>query len=176
MNLNKSNEMRTKVLKTLEDEFTKEMIPARVTEKDANGVEILASIFDDLAMEGLESSGEFFFLPNKEGEEIMFFVNLITISTELPESTLGELMAAVSVINTYILAGAFAIDPKAGTLVFKHVHEMPMDLDEKTVTEYADISMGVAISMVQQYGYYLIEVKEGTRTAENVARAMTSML
>ena len=176
MDLNKSNEMRTKVLKTLEESYTKELIPAKLTEKDANGVEVLATIFDDLAIDGLESSGEFFFLPNKEGEEVMFFVNLITVSTELPESTLGELMAAVSIINTYILAGAFSIDPKAGALVFKHVHEMPMDLDEKTVTEYADLSMGIAISMVQQYGYYLIEVKEGTRTADNVAKALTSTL
>ena len=175
MDQEKMNELRHDVLKTLEEEFTKEFVPAKIVENDVSGVEILATIFEELAVEGLDASGEFFFLPNKEDEELQFFVNLITISEELPEESLGDLMAAVSVINTYILTGAFAIDPIAGTLIFKHVYEMPLDLDKDKVTDYADLSMGVAILMVQQYGYYLLEVKDGERTVDSVVKALAMM-
>ena len=172
MDLNKLYKERHDILSMMEQEFTKEFVPAKLTDKDEYDVEVLAVILEEVAVDGLTSTGEFFFLPSKEDEEIQFFVNLITISEELPPETMGELCGAVAAINTYVTTGAFAVDPVAGSLIFKHVYEMPVDLDKDSVANFVDLSMGTAIQMVQQYAYYLIEVKEGTRTAQNVIRAL----
>ncbi len=172
MDLNKLYKERHDILSVMEQDFTKEFVPAKLSERDDYGVEVLAVILDEVAADGLTSTGEFFFLPSKEDEDIQFFVNLITISEELPKETLGELCTAVAAINTYVTTGTFAIDLGAGSLIYKHVYEMPVDLDKDSVADFSDMSMGTAIQMVQQFAYYLIEVKEGTRTAENVIRAL----
>ena len=172
MDLKKLYQERHDILSVMEQEFTKEFVPAKLTDKDDYDVEVLAVILEEVAVDGLTSTGEFFFLPNKEDEELQFFVNLITISEELPKETMGELCAAVAAINTYVMTGAFAIDPVAGSLIYKHVYEMPIDLEKDSVAGYVDMSMGTTIQMVQQYAYYLIDVKEGKRTAENVVRAL----
>ena len=175
MDLKKLYEERHEILSSIEEEFTKEFVPAKLSERVGYNVEFLTVLLEEVAVDGLTSTGEFFFLPNKEGEEIQYFVNLITISEELPDDTMNELCAAVASINTYVMTGAFAVDPVAGTLVYKHAYEMPIDLPKEQVADFVDMTMGITIQMVQQYAYYLIEVKEGKRTAKNVVLSLSPL-
>ncbi len=172
MDLKKLYEDRHEILSDMEKEFTKELVPAKLTDKDQYNVEVLAVILEEVAVDGLTSTGEFFFLPSNEEDELQFFVNLVTISEELPQETLTELCAAVAIINTYVTTGAFALDLSAKSLIFKHVYEMPIGLPKKSVADFVDMSMGITIQLVQEFAYYLIEVKEGTRNAESVLRAL----
>jgi hypothetical protein len=168
MNTKDIEDMRHEILKDIEEKFTQELVPALLTEKDDYGVEVLGVVLEGGAADGYDASGEFFFLPGSEDDEVQYFVNLITLAEKLPEENLPELEAAVACINTYVLTGAFAIDVGAGSLVYKHTYEMPAGISKETVEDNVDLSMGTALNVVDNFGYLLIEVNEGKRKAESV--------
>ena len=175
MNANTLGNIRHNVLQTMEKNYVSEMVPAILSEKDENGVEILTVDLFSFAEDGFDADGEFFFLPSSEEDEIQFFINLITISENLPDANLSELCVAVSAINTYVVTGAFAIDPVAKSLIYKHSYEMMITEDEAKTLEDAELSMGTALEMVSNYAYMLVEVNEGKRSAESVIRMFADM-
>ncbi len=162
------NEIRHDLLSRIEEEFVSEMVPAHLSEKDQNGVEVLAADLMVTTQDGYDALGEFFFLPGNENDELQFFVNLITIQEELPEENLPELCVAVSAINTFIITGAFAIDAVSKSLVYKNTYAMPADITAETLQDNMELSMGLAVEVVRQFGYLLVEVNQGKRTAESV--------
>ena len=157
---------RESVLKAIEGEFNAELFPAVLTEE--GGAKVLSIIMKDLAQDGEDARGEFFFMPGSDDDEMQFFVNLVTISSDLVAENLAELMGAVSIINTFIIAGCFAIDPAGGSLIYRHPTEMTLDVDKDAMKERIDLSMGTAIQVVSQYAYVLLEVNEGKRKAETI--------
>ena len=167
MNLNKKIEERHEILSSMEQELTKNYVAAQLL-KQNDSVEVLSVLLENLAVDGLNSSGEFFFLPNQEDDEIQFFVNLITIAEELEDENLNELLGTLATINTFVTTGAFSVDPASKTLVYKLTYPMPIDLNNDAVKDYADMSMGLALQIVRDYGYMLIEINEGKRSAESV--------
>ncbi len=175
MNRKSLEEQRHNILARMGENFRKELVPAILSDKDENGVEILSVDLFSFAEDGFDADGEFFFLPSSDEDEIQFFVNLITIAEELPEDNLPELCVAVSAINTYILTGAFAIDVSSKSLVYKHSYEMMMTEDEEAVLDAAELSMGTALEMVSSYAYMLAEVNDGKRSAESVIRMFAEM-
>ncbi len=168
MDIKKLGNLRHELLTELEAEFQKQLVPAKVSGGPEEPVEVLTVLLADYVEDGLTSSAEFFFLPNKEDDELQFFVNLVTIAQDIAADRLNELCTAIAFINTYVIAGAFALDAAANTLVYKHSYEMPIDLDGEKIRDNLDIAMGVAMKAVQEYGYLLVSVNEGRRTAESV--------
>ncbi len=166
---------RHDLLALFEKEFVDELVPAKLSEKDEYGVEVLAVVLDDVAVEGYDATAEYFFLPSGEDDEIQYFVSLITLAEDLPQENLSELCMAVSSINTFIPAGAFAIDPVARSLIYKHTYEMPIDADDAVVKDNMDLSMGVAMQMIISFAYLLVEVSDGKRTAENALNYFIKM-
>lgn len=175
MNLKKLNEDRLWILSEMEKELTKNLVPAQLSEENEGGFRVLNALLQDVAADGLHSSGEFFFLPSKEDDELQFFVNLITICEKVPDECLEQLTIALATINTYVLTGAFAFDPVAKTLIYKLTFPMALDTPKDEMYEKSDFSMGLALQMVDSYAYMLVEVVEGTRSAESVIGLFTTM-
>ena len=127
-------------------------------------------VLNDAAVKGQDAIGEFFFLPHTDDAEAFFFVNLFTLSEELSDKNIGELSTAVAAINTYIMAGSFAIDFSAGALVYKHAYEISVEYetDDEIIKECVDISMGTAFMTVDEYGHLLLEINDGKKTAKEV--------
>ncbi len=168
-------EIRHEMFSKIEEEFVEQMIPAQLSEKDDNGVEVLGIDLMYSAQDGYDAFGEFFFLPGTKDDDIQFFVNLITLQEDLNDATLPELCVAVSAINTYIITGAFAIDVGSKSLVFKHTYEMPIDVSEEVLYDNMELSMGIALDVVRQYGYLLVEVNKGKRNAQTVVDLFMNM-
>lgn len=168
MNIKELGEKRHNVLAKIEQEFVEELVPAELTEKDENDVEVLAVALNGAEEKMGNTTGEFFFLPSSEDDEIQYFVNLITLSETLPEGNLGELCAAVAAINTYVVAGGFAVDFGAGSLVYKLAIPMPIDVSEEVMADNVDLTMGCALQAFADYGYLLTEVCDGERSAKSV--------
>ncbi len=159
---------RHAIMEALEQGFVREMIPAKLVMDENLGVETLAVIMEDFAAEGQESTGEFFFMPTGERDDLQIFCNAITIAEELSGENRNELFNAVMVINAITPVGCFIINPESGALVYKHNYEIPLALDQNVVKMLVDACMSAAFKTVEQMAYLLIDVNEGTRTAQNV--------
>ena len=168
MSMKSLEDRRREVLEYLEKKFTDIEVPAKLSPKDENGVEVLGMILQDAAAKDKEALGEFFFMPVQEEDEIQFFVNLLTLTEELSVDHIGDLSTVVAAINTYISCGAFAIDYAVKSLIYKCSYEMSVDADTDEMKDNADISMGMAFQTVDQYGSILLEVNEGKKTAKEV--------
>jgi hypothetical protein len=168
-------DIRHEVLSRVQKELVNELVPAQLSDRDENGIEVLAVDILNSAEDGYDAMGEFFFLPGPDDAEVQFFVNLITIADDLPEANLPELCVAISAINTYVVTGAFSIDVVSKSVVFKHTYEMPTDASEEVVSDNVDLAMGVTLQMLQNYGYMIVEVNEGKRTAQSVIDLFTLM-
>ncbi len=166
----KTDKIRQDILEALLEEFTQDQIPAKLTQKDENGFLELAVMLENAAVDGQDALGEFFFLPSSEEDEVQFFVNLITLSEDLKEENIGGLATVTAALNSYVITGAFAIDYAAKSLVYKHTYEMPIDADEERLRDGVDISMGASLQTVDNYGHFLIDVKEGRMTADDVLK------
>ncbi len=175
MDMKKLSEDRSWILSEMEKDITKNMVPAQLSDPNEAGFRVLTALLQDVAMDGLHSSGEFFFLPSNEDDELQFFVNLVTICEHVPDECPEQLVIALAAINTYVLTGAFAFDPVAKTLIYKLTSPMPIETPKEEMFEKSDLSMGLALQMVSDYAYMLVEVVEGTRTAESVIRFFTTM-
>lgn len=167
MTIKELQDIRHNILSEVEADFVEELVPAKLSDKDENEVEVLGIILSG-SDEVPDSTGEFFFLPSKKDDEIQYFVNLITLSDNIPEGNVGELCASVAAINTYVLTGSFAVDFGAGSLVYKLVIPMAIDADKELIADNVDLSMGLTFQAVTDYGYMLTEVCEGKRTAKSV--------
>ncbi len=168
MDLNELMNKRHNIFVRTKEDFVSEQIPCELIGQDEHEVEVLSVLFEDFALEGYDATGEYFFMPSQEDDEIQYFVNLVTLTEDLNKDYLNELFAAVASINTYVLTGTFAIDAGAGTLIYKHTYEMPIEADEETMQLGVDMSMGTAMQMVSDYGYLLMEINEGKRNAQSV--------
>lgn len=175
MEKNELMNIRHNILLRAREEFVKGLIPCELLGDGENGVEVLSALFENFALDGFDANGEYFFMPSKEGDEIQYFVNLVTLSEELNKDCLNELFAAVAAINTYVLTGTFAIDAGAGTLIYKHTYEMPIEAGEDAIALGVDMSMGTAMQMVSDYAYLLIEINEGKRNAQSAIDLFAKM-
>ncbi len=173
MNIKKLEEMRYRILSDVEKEFTDELIPAKLSEKDESDVPVLNVMMTGSDEEMGNASGEFFFLPPSQGDEIQYFINLITLFEKIPEENLDEVCVAISGINTYVTCGAFAVDFAAGSLIYKYVSPMSSDALEDHVRENVDLSMGCAFQAVSEFGYLMTEVCEGVRSAQSAIEVIT---
>ncbi len=167
MNLTNLEELRKRTLAEVEKEFVEELVPAELTVTEENGVSVLNVLMSGSDEKTGNASGEFFFLPSEPGDEIQYFVNLITLYEEIPEENLQELNAAVAAINTYVTCGGFGVDPGANSLIYKLVYPMSAEAGEDAVRENVDLSMGCAFQAFSDFGYLLTEVCEGERSAQS---------
>ncbi len=168
MDVSALNKVRHEILTEVEKEFVDELVPAKLVDHDGSDAEVLDVIMSDFIVEGMEATGEFFFIPVAEDDEIQFFVNLITIAEDLDMERVPELGMAIAYMNTYLPVGAFALDVTENTLVYKHTYEMGTEIGEDRMRDNVDLSMGVAFQAVSDFGYLLIEVLEGKRSAQSV--------
>ncbi len=168
MDLSALNKLRHEVLSEVEKEFIEELVPAKLVEHEGTDAEVLDVILQDFAVDGMDATGEFFFIHTEEDDDIQYFVNLITIAEDLQGDRLGELGMAIAYMNTYIPVGAFALDITENTLVYKHTYEMGTGIDKDAIKDNVDLCMGVALQAVSDFGYMLIEVLEGRRDAQSV--------
>ena len=163
MDLNSLKETRQEILAEVEKEFTQELVPAKVTEQEGTDVAVLNVILGDGIVDGMDATGEFFFLESAKEDEIQFFVNVITIAEDISDEKFAELGLAISVMNAYLPVGAFALDITEKNLIYKHTYEMGTEIDKAAMKDNVDLSMSVAFQTATEYGYLLIEVLEGDR-------------
>ena len=164
---------RHEILEAIEQEFVNEMVPAKIDVDEELNLETLLVLMDDVAEEGLESTGEFFFMPTlSDNEDIQIFCNVITILERLNEKNLGELYSAIAAINSFIPVGCFTVNPADGTLIYKHNYELPLEVGNKVLKGSVDLCMSTAVLTVRQFAYLLVEIDEGTRTAQSAIDAL----
>ena len=170
----KMEQQRHEVLTALNEQFADELIPARLLNKEAEeegtGTEILSVLFENLAVDGGDVFGEFFFSPISDNDELQVFQNVLTLDDEVSEENTGELLLAASIVNTYLPVGAFIVDVRGKSLVYRHGYEMPLSLTDEEVRTSVDICIGAAMQMVERFGYLLAEVALGERDAESVSQ------
>ncbi len=166
-------EIRHRIISEEEQEFVKSLVAARIVEQEDEGTEILAVMLDEIEGYQTDALGEFFFMPSEEDAEVQFFVNLITISEDLSQETLGELCIAISMLNTYITTGAFAVDPTSGSLIYKNSVAIPINISYEQTKDYVNMAMGISIELVDGIAYMLEEVNEGKRDAKSVIDLFT---
>lgn len=176
---------RHDILNAVKREFDAELVPAQImcggepVSEDAvqNGnsddPEILTIFIEDLPAQGVDVLGEFFFLPTHSDEDLQVFMNILTIDTEIEKERSNELLLAIVTLNSYIPVGAFGVDFARNNIVYRHSYEMPHPSKDKALQSAAELSMGVAVSVVKDFGYMLLEVNEGTRDAESIALYFT---
>ncbi len=172
---------RHKLLEDVKRSFDQELIPATMVCDDkpyeGNGediaegekTEILTILLEDLPGPGTDAMGEFFFLPSLQGDEIQVFMNLITVDEEIDKDRLSELLVAIMVLNNHIPVGAFGIDFEQNNIIYRHTYEMPHPSSDKSLRNAVDLSMTLAVSMVKEFAYMLVDVNAGERDAESIA-------
>ena len=163
----KMKKEREILLRRMEKELNAGLIPARLTSSE-DGSSVLNVMFDEIAAQGLTSLGEYFFLPNEEEDEVQVFNGLVTICEELEAENLSELFKAVSVLNFFVTLGAFAIDPVGKRLVYKLSRELPIPEESEKMYELIDLTISMSVQMVQNFAGELVQVNEGTLTAEKM--------
>ncbi len=143
------------------------MVPAQYTEEETP--DVLSVFMDNIAAEGVESIGEFFFMPMEEEEDgIQLFINMITILENVDEKNLSELLGAIAIINSYIPLGAYAYAPGDGRLLFRYSDIMSVNLSEDQLKEEMNKAMSVTMDTIEQFSYMLIEVNDGERNAASI--------
>ena len=174
MDREKLNSQRQALFARLEEEFTAELIPAKHNEAEEGRFDSLTAFFEDLTAEGNETIGEFFFLPFEDDEtaDMQLFVNYFTIAEDVSEEYLTDVVYAASVLNSYIPVGTFAYDAAAGSLIYRHATELTLPLSDEELSDRIDHSMGMAVDTLQRFGYLLLEVSDGERTAESVLETL----
>ncbi len=162
-------EKRHYAFKRLEQEFKEEMVPAQYTEEEEANAGVLSVFMDNIAAQGVEFIGEFFFMPMEEEEGgIQLFINMITILENVDEKNLGELLGAVAIINSYVPLGAYSYAPEDGRLLFRYSDIMSADLSEDQLQEEMNRAMSVTLETIEQFSYMLIEVNDGERTGSSI--------
>lgn len=184
MSIEKYYRQRRDVLWTLADEFSNEMVPARVVKSDGTDAdekadqivnettEMLTVLFEDLPADGVDAIGEFFFMPLGDEDDMQIFQNVITLDEEVNEEMLPELLLAIIALNNTIPLGAFGVDLAQKSLVYRHSYEMPFPLSSDELKNLVDLSMGMAVSVVKEFAYLLIEVADGKRGAESIVQLL----
>ena len=166
MEQRKLSEKWLKTLVEIKKDFDEEMIPAQIEEvEDTNRLMIL---FEDLADEGIDTMGEFFFLPSEEGAQVQVFVNVLTVDAEIDKDRIGEILSGINILNNFLPVGAFLIDISGEHIVFKKGYEMTVSLSDKALKEAVDLSMGLSVSVVKDFAYMLLEVCSGKRNADSI--------
>lgn len=166
MEQRKLSEKWLKTLVEIKKEFDEEMIPAQIEEvEDTNRLMIL---FEDLADEGTDTMGEFFFLPSEEGAQVQVFMNVMTVDAEIDKERIGEILSGINILNNFLPVGAFLIDISGEHIVFKKGYEMSTFLSDKALKEAVDLSMGLSVSIVRDFAYMLLEVSSGERNADSI--------
>ncbi len=162
-------EKRRKAFKELEQEFKDEMVPVQYAEEEGLPPGVLSVFMDNIAAEGVESIGEFFFMPMEEEKGgIQLFINMITILENVNEKNLGELLGAIAIINSYVPLGAYSYAPKDGRLLFRYSGIMSADLSDVQLKEEMDRAMSVTMDTMEKFSYMLIEVNDGERTGSSI--------
>ncbi len=170
-------EQRRKILKYIEKDFTDEMIAVAYTDGETeNGTGVLTAFLDDLAIEGTQATGEFFFVPMDEEEAGMqIFMSVFTLIEEVEEENLGEMIKAISILNAYVPMGAFAYDPSGRVVLFKCSQVMPITLSVMEMQARVEMSMDMAMRVVGRFGYLVYEVGEGIRKASSVSALLSPL-
>ena len=132
MNIEKFFKQRHDVLRVLADEFSNELVPAKVVMSDGtdaddsvgktlcDDTEMLTVLFEDLPADGVDAIGDFFFISLKEYDYMQIFQNVITIDEEVDEEILPDVLMAVIALNNAIPIGAFGVDLAQRSLVYRH--------------------------------------------------------
>lgn len=175
MTLQDIKRQRYEVLESVRADMENEMIPARMVpiddESDNKEPEMLTALFEDLAVDGDDVVGFFFFAPTFEDDEVQIFHNLFTIQEGISDDRMSELAVAVSILNSYLPVGSFTIDFSEKSLVYRHAYETLMPISGEQLKDSVDLSMGIAIQMIQRFGYLMVEVADGRRDAASVMEA-----
>ncbi len=162
-------EKRRKAFKVLEKEFINEMVPVSYQAGEDGHEGTLDIFLDDIVADGVQSYGEFFFLPiDSETEGIQVYVNLITVLEEVDEKNVSELITAIAILNAFLPLGAFAYNPSEKTLIFRYSHVMSADLSDDELKTEMDRSMNVSIQTIENFAYMLVEVNDGERDTQSI--------
>ncbi len=172
MDIKRLEEVRKVVLAGIEKEFVDELIPAVLSKEGETPV---LNVYLDAGEESTGiTNGEFFFLQSDPGDEIQYFVNLITVYEQIPEENLDEVCRAVAGVNIYTPAGAFVVDFASGNLVYKFMVPISIEAAPEAVKDTVDMTMGIAFSAVNDLAYLLAEVCDGERSASSAIEVFGS--
>ena len=174
MKINEIEEIRKNVLSEMEKEFVDELVPAILSGLEEGEQPVLNLYLNSSEESTEDTSGEFFFLPSGPSDEIQYFVNLITLWEEIPKENISELLGALAAVNLHVTCGCFAVNFDSLSLVYKFVYPMPIDAAYETVKDNVDLTMGLSLEAVNEFGYLLAEVCEGERNAISVVEVLGS--
>ncbi len=107
---------------------------------------------------------EYSFLPLGEEDEIWYFSGVLTIRMNVPHEGVMPLSVAVSRLNFYLPAGAFAVSADGTTLIYKNVSLIRTDRSDDLIYEDMELLSDTALLIPENFVYSLIEVSQGGLT------------
>ena len=141
---------------------------------DASVPTMLRIALSGIGKEG--ASGDFFFQPFATPEDVVqYFSAVLTLTDEFDETHLPALFEAISYINFHLPCGAFCIDEDKDFLSYKLPLPLPLDLSGDRMLSQMNIIAGNALSAANMYARLLFEVKDGKKSAADVAAALNTV-
>lgn len=160
-NLQKRQRKTLEELKKIFDDL-KIAAQMRDKEKEELPMDVLTTLHTHVGATSDEVLGEYFFFPPENNPvNVQYFGIGLTLSENVTESFLPQLISAVGALNYYVFIGAFTVDVAGGKLVYKLTVPMSVDLMEEEMTETANIAISSALTVVETYTSILLRVAEG---------------
>lgn len=92
------------------------------------------------------------------------------ISEELSVDTCNELARAILKINPKIVSGAFNIDEQNASFFYKSTAVFTDNMDEEISFALIQVYIGLFLSNLDMYNDVLMDIIEGTRTADDAIK------
>ncbi len=164
---------RHEALEAVEGSLQEELIAAKLNvPEDGEGEEVLTVIFPELGIDGDGAVAELFFLPIVSDEvSVQHFATVITIADVIGEEQYAPLYEAISYINFRLACGAYALDDETGTLIYKLVVPMPVELEGDELLKELNICSGNAVAAADQHMDLLLRMLDGDVTMDDVRAA-----
>ena len=145
--------MRRELLEKFCEDFHEAYIAAAVVEPESeDGLTTVRVLFDELGDGDDEPYAEFYFTPlTSEEDTVQYFTGLITLSEDLPVDNLSKLYEAMSYINFYIPAGAFAIDAGHRVLTYRLCVPMSIEAAREEIFRQMQVIGGNSAAIADAY-------------------------
>ncbi len=175
MDIKKINKERHEILESIGEDLEKEMVASvmRKATEDKESPEILTVDFDELGLGHDSVLGEFYFYPvGSEEDTVSFFASVLTVADELSEENLSNVYEAISILNFHMLSGAFGVSQDHRFLAYKQCVAYSLDMDKESLRKHVDLTMGNAVSIVDQWADMVLRISEGEGTVDDILDAL----
>ncbi len=169
MDINSARVVQKNILKRLDSDAKENLIAAVLQDETENEPASLNMMIDGISDNGDEPLCEIMFLPFLKEHKYHTFLVSIILSDEIVVDTSSELIAAITLLNSYITIGGFSFSPMEKMLIYKNTAIFDEEMTEDQLYEHAQFYISNAFSIVDSFCNVLVEIAEGKSTIKDLA-------